>query len=211
MDLQREGLGDVSRAAARRREARRAANTYELPACQSWTRRNRLEKDLILWLLWYGEDDPFDKQWGLTEQQCEMAYAIRDAALKGGDKAIAASRGDGKTTLFEWVVLYLVCTGKIKYAVYFASTDELSTAFIYAITERIRENDRLAADYPELCWPLRHIAGVPNRAKTYHCFGTIATKPTKTKGGMFLADTFPWRLGADEIVLPKIPAVSAAV
>lgn len=131
-------------------QPRRAAQTFHIPACNSWTRRKRLEKDVCNWLLYYGEDDPFVKEWGFTEQQREMAVALHDAISKGGDKAIGASRGDGKTTLCEWVTLFLVCTGKLKYAIYFASTEELSVAFISAMHQRLRENDRLLADYPRI-------------------------------------------------------------
>src|SRR4051794_14010239 len=136
MDLSAEAVSSGD--ARRRRAARRAAQTYQLPACQCWTRRKRLEKNLEKWLLWYGEDDPFVREWGLTEQQREMAQAIHDAIVNGDDQALAASRGDGKTSLFEWVVIFLIATGKLHYVVYFASTEELSTAFISATLERLR-------------------------------------------------------------------------
>ena len=53
-------------------------------------------------LFWY----PF------TTQQLEMIEAIRNAILYGGDQALAASRGEGKTKIFERMLLKYTLAGR---------------------------------------------------------------------------------------------------
>jgi hypothetical protein len=81
----------------------------QIPLCEDfWNRRVRVEADDTQWLRHYFHElfsYPF------TTQQLEMIDAIRNAILYGGDQAIAASRGEGKTKIYERTLLKYTLAG----------------------------------------------------------------------------------------------------
>ena len=60
-----------------------------------------------------------------------MIAAIRNAITYNTDQALAASRGEGKTKLFERLLLKYVLQGKVKFAVLFAATLALAAGAVY--------------------------------------------------------------------------------
>lgn len=99
-----------------------------------------------------------------TVQQREMAAAIRLAVVDGGDQAIAASRGEGKTTLFERLLLKYTLQGLVKFSVLFAATGTAAENSLESIKLEVETNDFLYADYPEVCEPVRALENTPQRA-----------------------------------------------
>ena len=69
-----------------------------------------LESDDTEWLRYYFADLFW---YDFTTQQLEMIEAIRSAIRYGGDQAIAASRGEGKTKIFERTMLKYTLSGVI--------------------------------------------------------------------------------------------------
>ncbi len=145
------GRGDARAAdAARKRKARSLAVDLKARPPKDPERRARCEADTILWLQTYLPDE-FDGPF--TEQRQEMAYAIERACQYGGDQAIAAPRGEGKTTLVECVTIKAVLEGKVKFPVIVAATGPDAQRILRNIKERLERPDRsglLAEDYPEL-------------------------------------------------------------
>lgn len=209
-DLCLEGEKVAAWSARRRRHVRRAAATHEVPGCNSWTRRSRLEKDIFKWLQFYGGGTSF--KYDFTPNQREIITAILTEVTRGGAQAIAASRGDGKSTITEWVLKYLILTGKARLVLYMASTEELSKKFVRSIQQRILKNERLYKDYPEVCGPVRDVAGNGSRAKNYVAYGVTADK----KGEPFGLDDpkapgllLPFEWSTSEITFPEIPGSKA--
>jgi len=161
-------------------------------------RRRRLERNIFRWLRYYFPEiftQPF------TAQQKEMAAAILSAAKYGGDQAIAAPRGEGKTTIVECVVIYCVLTGALAFPVIFSATGPDAERILRNIKGRIdgTESDRLAADYAEVCGPAAALEGLPNRANGQIATGRIGDQafgPTRTR----------IRWSGREITLPTIDA-----
>ena len=89
-----------------------------------------------------------------TSQQRDMIEAIREAILNGGDQAIAASRGEGKTSIFERTLLKYVLSGAASFAVLFASTGSNAEDSLNNIKNTLETGERLRADYPEVCVPV---------------------------------------------------------
>jgi hypothetical protein len=81
--------------------------------------RDTLEQDDAAWLRFFF-CDLFTYEF--TGQQEAMITAIGDAIHNGGDQAIAASRGEGKTTIAECVLTKYVLSGTCSFAVLFAAT-----------------------------------------------------------------------------------------
>ena len=158
----------------KKRQMRSEATVITIPPCADPKRRKRLEKDDEKWLMFYfgdgcGLSDPFTYEF--TAQQKEILHAIRHAMRFGGDQAIAASRGEGKTTIAERLLLKCVLSGELNYALLFASTGIMADSSLDTIKQALTENERIAADYPEACAPVIELQGVPQRAKTQRANG----------------------------------------
>jgi len=148
---------------ARKRAAAATARLVIVPPCEHRRRRDMLEQNLARWLRWYFHHIFTD---AFTEQQLAMIEALRAAVVHGGDQAIAASRGEGKTTLCECVLAWSLLTGQSRFAVLFSATggdaeNSLATWKALFIDD---ESKRLQADYPEVCTPVAALENTPNRA-----------------------------------------------
>ena len=119
------GERERDRDARRKRAASQNPREVEVPKCADRRRRTRLERDDVAWLRHYfGADShnasPFWYQF--TSQQLEMIKAIGDALRFGGDQALAASRGEGKTKIFERLLLKYTLQGMCSFSVLLAAT-----------------------------------------------------------------------------------------
>lgn len=196
------------RTRARQREQTREGTTVFIPACEDRDRRARLEADDVAWLMHYfgescGLDDPFTYQF--TEQQRDMLAAIGHAIKFGGDQAIAASRGEGKTTLTERRVLKALLTGEVNYAVLFASTGSMAEDILDSIDTALTENELLLADYPEVCVPVRELQGAPQRANTQRASGE-----RHDNGEPYEMAELSYRWCGSELIFPNVPGSPSA-
>lgn len=179
--LKTKQLGDANgvassraRDAAGKKKSRAEEACITIPPCADPERRARLELDDVAWLRWYfgegcGLEDPFVYEF--TAQQIEMIRAIQHAIRHGGDQAIAASRGEGKTTLTERLLLKFALTGIVNYSVFFAASGALADNSIDTMRQALAENERLVEDYPEICVPVIELQGAPQRARTQKASG----------------------------------------
>lgn len=188
--------------ASRKREESAEAKDVLIRECADRERRELLESDIFEWLGWYGHDE-FTR--AFTEQQAEMIQAILDALRFGRDKAIAAPRGEGKTSIAEWVLIYCVLSGLVKFAVLFAATGADAETSLNSIRERLEENERLGDDYPEVCDPIIALENTAQRARTQ----TVSGK-RHDNGEVFqrVASKFSWC--GREIRFPNVPGSPAA-
>lgn len=179
-----------------------------LQPCADKERRELLESDDIEWLLYYfgvgcGLDDPF--WYKFTAQQQRMIAAIRSAIRDGGDQAFAASRGEGKTTIAERLLLKCTLTGELNYSVLFASTGGHAETSLDSIKTAITDNELLLADYPEVCTPVIELAGAPQRANTQRVNGFRHD----TGEPYEMAETrFSWC--GQEVIFPNVPGSPSA-
>lgn len=124
-----------------------------------------------------------------TENQREMVEAIMQCGQFGGDKAIAAPRGGRKTTTTEGVVIYCLLLGLLRFPLIVAATGPDAARILDNIKHELEFNDLLAADYPEVCGPIRALEGAPQRANMQ----TVGGARTHIK----------W--SHDLVVLPTVP------
>lgn len=187
---------------ARKREDAIQSREVHVPRCENRRRRKRLEADDVAWLRWYRADlfwYPF------TVQQREMIEAIRKAIRFGGDQSIAASRGEGKTKLFESLLLKYVLAGQVGFGVLCAATGSKAEDSLDSIRTTLEINDRLAADYPEVCAPVRALEHTPNRA---HYQLVTGQRYDNRKAYVRHPSRFRWC--GQEIVLPDVPGSPSA-
>ena len=137
--------------------------------------------------------DPFQ------DHHIEMIRAIENATIYAGDQAIAAPRGEGKSTIAECVTIRNILNGAVPFVVLFAATAHDATNSLGSIKEYIVRSDRLLADYPEVCVAARDVDGTPNRA--HSCL---------VVGNEFAITNARFQWSGDEISMPRVPGSACA-
>jgi hypothetical protein len=155
------GFPSGSDDADRMRANRARARDILLPPIADPKRRAACEADIILGLQTYF---PLDFWGPFTSQRRAMVEAIVHAATYGGDQAIAAPRGEGKTSIAECVVILLVLQGIIRFPLITAATGPDAARILDNIKQRLERSEILGADYPEACFPIQALEGAPQRA-----------------------------------------------
>ena len=100
-----------------------------------------------------------------------MMRAIWERAKTGGDKAIAAPRGDGKTQIALWMLIAILLDCRVRFPVIIASTRKLAQKIFKQIQRTFVSNELLIADFPEVCVPALELDGAPQRAAKQHVNG----------------------------------------
>ena len=118
-------------------------------------RRARLEADTEAWLLWYFPNNPGGFWHPFTEVGKKMIRGIEQTILYGTDQCIAGPRGEGKSSIAERVILKNILTGALPFGLIFGANFEKAMERLQSMKDELAENDLLAADYPEVCDPIR--------------------------------------------------------
>lgn len=181
----------------RKRKDREEESTIEIPRCANPIRRRSLEQVDEDWLRYYCRRLFW---YDFTGQQLAMITAIRHVILYGGDLALAASRGEGKSKLFERMLLKYTLTGQIKCSILFAATGRLAEKSLLSIRNEIETNELLRTDYPEAVFPVYKLQNKPNRA---HFMS--ATGFRWDNGEKFENQPIKFKWCGDEVFFPRVP------
>lgn len=120
----------------------------------------------------------------------ELESCVRD----GGSLAVAMPRGSGKTALAECAVLWAILYGHQSFVVLLSATVPLAKLSFKKIKRELENNALLAADFPEVCYPIAKLGGIHNRAGGQ----TLGGKPTQIE----------WT--AEGVVLPTVAGSKAS-
>src|SRR5574343_180393 len=145
---------------ARKRAAERGIFIPELTP-EARVRREMLRKNIYAALAWYFPEK-FTGIW--TEDRRAIVEVILAAAKDGGDQAIAAPVGEGKTALAEGVITLCVLWGVLKFPLLCSATGPDSKRTLSNIKYELETNDRLFEDFPEAIAPIRALEGAAQRA-----------------------------------------------
>lgn len=96
-----------------------------------------------------------------------------EIARTGGEKAIAAPRGRGKSQIAKGAVCYLIFAGLIRFPVIVSQTTAHSQEFYEDFRRKVQFNEKLYEDFPEICHPVRCLEGAPQRASRQHIDGEL--------------------------------------
>lgn len=137
-----------------------ASRDLVLPECADPDRRALCEMDIHLWLTTY-----FPKAFyrPFTDQQKEIVRVILSCATDRTTQAIAAPRGSGKSVIARRVILFMILTGQLRFAVIVAATGRDAKNMLKAIKADLHTNKVLLQDYPEACVPIKEVARSPRR------------------------------------------------
>lgn len=196
------------RDAGRKRRESASARLVTIPSCQDRARREDLEQDDLQWLRYYFGTasecvDPF--WYEFTVQQREMISVIGTAIKYGGDQALAASRGEGKTSLFERMLLKYTLHGGVNFSVLFAASGLLAENSLDSIKQAVETNDFLLADYPELVVPVLALENTPNRA---HYMIVSGKRHDDGKSYEEASCKFSWC--GQQMIFPNVPGAPGA-
>ncbi len=123
-----------------------------------------------------------------------MLDRIERAVLKGGLFAMAMPRGSGKTTMAEVGAIFAILTGARRYVALIGADQVAAAKLLESIKGQLVHNEMLAADYPEVVFPIKALGGIAQRSGGQLFDG----RPTDVV----------W--GKDRIVLPNIPGSAAS-
>ena len=119
---------------------------------------------------------------------------IETAVLRGGLFALALPRGSGKTTITESAALWSMLYGHREFVVLIGATESAALELLDSLKTELEVNERLAEDFPEVCYPVAQLEGIANRCAGQLCKGE-RTRITWT---------------SNEIVLPTVEGSRAS-
>ena len=178
-------------ASGKRKVSTEARDIGDLPAVVDPARRAGSREDFRRFCETY-LPDLFPLAW--SPDHLTAIGKIEGAVLRGELFAFAMPRGSGKTTLSEAACLWAMLYGHRPFIVLVGADQGIASAMADSLKAQIENNDILLEDFPEVCYPVRCLDRIAQRAKGQTYQGT----PTEMQ----------W--AADQITLPWIKGAAAA-
>jgi len=201
-------ISERDRDALRKRETRRASRLIQIPEMPPEDRAERLrrEADDELWIASYWSAFSPDPYYPLEPQQRQMVADFSALLSEGGDRATAASRGEGKTTLAIALTLKAILQGGGQDLwVILGATAKNAADILETIRMAIGENDELYRYYKEACYPVRELENTVQRAKTQ-----LANGKRFDNGEPFEAAPTRFHWTGDRLIFPNVPGSPSA-
>lgn len=151
--------------AARERGRQRSAAAREIgppPEVADPARRESCRLDLLNFCKTYFGKTKF--RLPFAKYHLETIEIIQQTVLHGGLHSYALPRGGGKTTIAEVAALWATAYGHRKFLVVIGANGELAKLILDSIKAEIEDNDILFQDFPEICYPIRKLERIHNRA-----------------------------------------------
>lgn len=146
------------------RKAAIGAEVGEIPPPEDWSRRLGCAQDLATFGVTY-----FPHSVGknlLSEAHVRCCDRSEEAIRWGGRTVKAVFRGFAKTTWSEIEAIFALLNAYRRFVVIVANINDQADAMFDSIMMELEGNDLLCADFPEVCLPLRHLQGKPQKCKS---------------------------------------------
>lgn len=154
----------------RKQKQRASRKEVFIPVPKNIELRQKCLGNFELFLQTYFPDE-FDESF--TDDRRVMLGSIVHAAKYGGDQAIAAPRGEGKTTLAINGAGCLMLAGLSSFPVVIGKNQDSSSEELKAFREKLQQSERFIEDFPEVGVPLELIGGWSSNARLQ----TVEGKP----------------------------------
>lgn len=155
---------DHKRKAAERQAEQSASgrDIGEIPKVKNKRRRNKAIKSLRIFLETYFPN-AFPIAW--SRDHVKMIKLIESAVRDGGLQAVAMPRGSGKSTICSRAVIWALFAGHHKYAMLICADAHKAQKILDALKMELEKNVLLLEDFPEICYPIKRLERIANRAK----------------------------------------------
>ena len=163
----------------------------ELPEVVNPERKKRCRTNFRMFCEEYFPET-FSLEW--SPDHLKAIHKIETAVLKGGLFALAMPRGSGKSSLTEVAAIWAMLYGHREFIMLIGATESAALELLDSLMTEFEINEHLAADFPEVCYPIQQLDGIANRCagQLYHGERTRIT----------------WT--SNEIVLPTIKGSAAS-
>jgi hypothetical protein len=179
---------DALRADAARRSSERSLegrDIGDLPEVENIERKELCRNDFKLFCETYFPE-VYQLKW--SDDHLRAIAKIQKSVLEGGLFALAMSRGSGKSSLTETAAIWAMLYGHREFVVLIGASESAALEMLDSIKTEFEVNEHIAADFPEVSYPISKLEGIANRCAGQLCKGE-RTRITWT---------------ANEIVLPTI-------
>ena len=150
------------RSARRQAEQSRSGRDIgPLPPVRDQIRRDGCERSLLRFLETYLAAAFY---LGWSEDHLVVIGDMERAILEGTLFAIAMPRGSGKTTLILGAIIWALLYGHRKYVAVIGATEKHADRMLDSIRSSLQNNPLLLADFPEVCYPIKRLERIANRA-----------------------------------------------
>lgn len=182
-DYQRHKARAAARAKAQSLSGRDIA---PLPPVADPRRRAKAAADFRLFCESYFPEI-FSLPW--SPDHLKVIQKIETAVRRGGLFAVAMPRGSGKSSLCKAACLWAALYGYRDFVALIGSSEAHAQSMLHDLKIQLETNPLLAADFPEVCYPIAALEGIANRCR----------------GQLFHGKRTHIEWTADKIVLPTIP------
>ena len=131
-------------------------------------RRAKAEKSLQLFCESYFPER-FKLRW--SKDHLKVIQRLQHSVLTGGRFALGMPRGSGKTSLCEVAAIWALFIGARQFVMLIGASAETAQQMLDAIKMEIEANELLAADFPEVCYPIQRLEGRANMCAGQHIGG----------------------------------------
>lgn len=164
---ERERIRSESRLANREKVARHRAalrEIGEIPPVADPAKRAECDRSLATFLQTCFPDI---FHLAFSAAHLELINAVERAVSIDGNEAFACERGFGKTQISIGGALWGCLTGRVRYAMIIAANIDMATSQREGIKRRLETSQPLYDLYPEICYPMRTLAGSLKMSATY--------------------------------------------
>lgn len=174
----------------RKTRERAQARDLKVPAPKNPANRQRALDDAEFFLQHYFGNvftEPF------TDDRKDMLQSIENAALYGGDQAIAGPRGEGKTRLVLYQGLRLALKGISRFPIVIGKSQSKAEKDLKTIREKLQQNQQFIDDFPEIGYPFKAIGGWSSRCRLQTVSG-VFTQIEIAPDHLIFPTIEPWQL-----------------
>lgn len=180
--------------ALRKQEKRAESARIIIPPCVNQKRREACLADVEKFLRTYFASD-YTREF--TKLHRGLWEAMIEVATTGGEQAVAAPRGRGKTQITKGVICYLIFAGLVRFPVVVSQTTDHAREIYEDFRRKCSFNELLLEDFPEICYPVRALEGAPQRASRQHVDGQLTRIEWKAERLRLASIPEDSRIGAD--------------
>ena len=169
-----------------RAEFEKSRDIGEIPSVQDEERRKRCSTSLKLFIEeYFRNNEKFNLPW--ASFHLETIRKMEASIINGGLFALALPRGSGKSSISERAIIWAILYGYRHYIVAIGDGRSAAQEILETVQTEIESNERLIADFPEVCYPIAQLQGIVQRATGQRYHG----KPTDISWGSSGTIVFP--------------------